>query len=107
MHWKADRRREGAQWAVCSSDSKARARLYGAEYERFDKYEVFVRDSWTCQLCGLPVDQTERFPHPDSPSLDHIIPISLAGAHSPSNTQCSHLSCNQHKSSKLEVSNVG
>lgn len=106
MHWKVGRRHSGAKWAVCSSDSKARATLYGADYKRFDKRSVFERDGWLCQLCDLPVDQSAAFPHPNSPSLDHIIPISLGGSHSPDNTQCSHLLCNQRKGNRMEVPNA-
>jgi 5-methylcytosine-specific restriction endonuclease McrA len=105
-HWKADRRRAGAAWAVSGSDFKRRAIQYGVEYERFDKRDIFARDEWTCQLCSLPVDQAAKFPHPDSPSLDHIIPISAGGPHVPDNAQCTHLMCNQRKSSKLEAANV-
>lgn len=107
MHWKADRRREGAEWAVSGSDFKRRAIRYGVEYERFDKRDVFARDEWNCQLCGEPVERGAKFPHPDSPSLDHIIPISRGGDHIPSNAQCTHLSCNMRKSNNLEVANVG
>lgn len=107
MHWKADRRREGVAWAVSGSDHKRRAIQYGAEYERFDKRDIFARDEWTCRLCSEPVDRDAKFPHPDSPSLDHIVPISRGGDHVPANTQCTHLSCNMRKSNNLEVADVG
>jgi predicted nucleic acid-binding Zn ribbon protein len=107
MHWKADKRRNGAEWAVSGSDFKRRALQYGVKYERFDKRGVFARDNWTCQICGLPVEREEKFPAPFSPSIDHIIPISRGGDHIPENTQCTHLSCNMRKSNNLEVVNVG
>lgn len=103
MHWKADKRRNGATWAVSGSDFKRRALQYGAEYERFDKRDIFARDGWACQLCSLPVDRGAKFPHPQSPSLDHIVPLSLGGDHVPSNTQCTHLGCNMRKSNNMEV----
>jgi 5-methylcytosine-specific restriction endonuclease McrA len=70
--------------------------------EYFKNTEIFERDGWACQLCGLPIDRDARKPDPLSVSLDHIVPISLGGAHSRANTQCAHLSCNVRKSNKYE-----
>ena len=49
----------------------------------------------TCWLCGLPVDKTLKTPHPGSPEVDEVIPVSLGG--SPidrSNVRLSHRLCN-------------
>jgi len=79
------------------STHKRRAIRYGVHYELFDKIDVFERDNWKCGICGKLVDRSSVFPDPFSASLDHIVPMSLGGAHSADNTQCSHLSCNLRK----------
>jgi 5-methylcytosine-specific restriction endonuclease McrA len=55
-----------------------------------------------CALCGQVIDKTLKTPHPLSPEIDEIIPISLGG--SPielSNLQLTHRICNQKKSNKV------
>jgi 5-methylcytosine-specific restriction endonuclease McrA len=70
--------------------------------EKFNDTEIFERDGWLCQLCGLPINREARKPHPMSVSLDHIVPISLGGAHSRANTQCAHYGCNVRKNNRYE-----
>ena len=60
-----------------------------------------------CALCGGEVDKTLRLdengkPHPLSPEVDEIIPVSRGG--NPllrSNTQLSHRICNQRKGNRV------
>lgn len=80
--------------------SRRRARIAKVAVDSFRHNEVFERDSWVCQLCGGPVDRSKIFPHPDSPSLDHVVPISRGGEHSRANAQCAHLSCNIKKGNR-------
>lgn len=76
---------------------KRRLVVRGAEAERFGSTEIFVRDSWCCQLCGLPVKRRVPVGHPESASLDHIIPLKHGGSHTRANVQCTHLRCNIRK----------
>lgn len=62
--------------------------------ERFQVKEIYDRDGWICGICHKPVNSRLRFPHPKSPSLDHIIPIAIGGSHIKKNVQLAHLSCN-------------
>ncbi|MSW50127.1 MAG: hypothetical protein F2817_04430 [Actinobacteria bacterium] len=55
------------------------------------------RDEWTCGICGESIDRSHVAPHPQSPSIDHIFPVSLQGAHAPENAQITHLICNALK----------
>ncbi|MFD4394659.1 HNH endonuclease [Kitasatospora sp. NPDC058478] len=71
--------------------------------ERFDPVEVFERDNWVCGLCGRGTDRTAVFPHPASPSLDHIIPLARRGEHTKANTRCTHLICNLRKGDRPTV----
>lgn len=71
-----------------------RARIRSSRVERFAESEIFERDGWACGICGAPVDRAARFPDPLTPSLDHVVPVSLGGAHTRDNVRCSHLGCN-------------
>lgn len=55
-----------------------------------------------CGICGKPVDKSLKAPHPMSPCIDHIIPISKGGHPSDiENLQIAHCVCNRQKSDKL------
>ena len=55
-----------------------------------------------CGICGKPVDFSYRYPHPLSPTVDHIIPVAKGGHPSDlSNLQLAHRCCNRQKSDKL------
>lgn len=57
----------------------------------------------TCGICGQPVDFSYKAPHPLSPTVDHIIPISKGGHPSDiSNLQLAHRWCNRWKSDKTQ-----
>lgn len=60
---------------------------------------VFKRDGYRCQLCGEPTEGV--YPHPRSPSLDHIIPLSRGGEHTYANTQCACWICNVLKGDRI------
>jgi hypothetical protein len=76
---------------------KRRAAKYNVAYEKIDRSLVFERDNWICQLCFEPVNETLEWPHKESKSLDHIIPLVLNGPHMYSNVQLTHLNCNLKK----------
>ena len=55
-----------------------------------------------CGICGRPVDKKLKYPHPMSPTIDHIIPIDKGGHPSDmDNLQLAHFKCNREKSNKL------
>lgn len=59
-----------------------------------------------CGICGKPVDFAYRYPHPLSPTVDHIIPVSKGGHPTDlSNLQLAHRCCNRQKSDKLFAAN--
>jgi 5-methylcytosine-specific restriction endonuclease McrA len=80
-----------------------RARKKRATVGRVSRAKVYERDAWICRLCELPVERSKRAPDPESPSLDHIIPLSRGGEHSMMNVQLAHLRCNWTKSDRLAV----
>jgi 5-methylcytosine-specific restriction endonuclease McrA len=61
--------------------------------------QIRERDRDRCGLCGKRVGE-QAWPHPLSPSLDHIVPLSRGGAHDPANVQLAHLSCNIRKGNR-------
>lgn len=55
-----------------------------------------------CGICGHEVDFSLKFPHPLSPTIDHIIPVAKGGHPSDiANLQLAHFYCNRQKSDKL------
>lgn len=74
------------------------------EVESVNPIVVFERDKWTCQECGIKTPRKLRGAMvPNAPELDHIMPISLGGAHSYMNTQCLCRKCNGAKSATPPV----
>lgn len=55
---------------------------------------VIARDGLVCGLCGAPV------PYKDV-HVDHVLPVSLGGAHELSNLQVTHSKCNLRKGARL------
>lgn len=74
-----------------------RARKAAAPTEQFSRTDIFERDGWCCQLCAAPVNRQVKWPHPDFPTIDHIIPLARGGSHTRINVQCAHLICNLQK----------
>ena len=75
----------------------------GTHRSQFDrnKKKIYATQS-VCGICGKPVDFSLRFPHPLSPTVDHIVPVSKGGHPSDiDNLQLAHWTCNRQKSDKL------
>lgn len=76
-------------------DQLKRARKRGASTGApVVRQEIAERDGYCCGICRRVVDMSLSWPHPKSPSLDHIEPLSLGGAHDPANVRLAHLECN-------------
>ena len=84
-----------------NSRHKYRALKAGATVEKFTPQEVFDRDRYICQSCGIKTrpDYKNQY-HPKYPNLDHIIPLSVGGDHSKKNTQCLCYKCNLEKGNR-------
>lgn len=68
----------------------------GRTAETFDPVDIFRRDRWQCQACGISTKR-HRFPDPRAATLDHIVPVSKGGEHTRANTRCLCFSCNCSK----------
>jgi len=61
-----------------------------------------LKTQTVCGICGKPVDFSYKAPHPLSPTVDHIIPVSRGGHPSDlANLQLAHRCCNRAKSDSL------
>lgn len=81
-------------------ETRRRVLLRIAVIRRGDKIrpgEVFVRDGWRCWICQKHVDRTKKAPHPNSPTVDHVVPIYKGGTHSWGNVRCAHFGCNSYR----------
>lgn len=68
--------------------------------ETVDIQVLYARDKGICSLCLKPVDMRLKFPHPESPTVDHIIPLSRGGEESYRNTALAHFGCNTRKNNR-------
>lgn len=87
------------------SDALRRSRVAAAERETFDPIEIFERDGWRCQVpvCrqrSRQIRSDRSWPHPLSPSVDHIIPVIEGGGHVRANVRASHLICNTSRGAR-------
>jgi len=64
--------------------------------------QKILKTQSVCGICGKPVDMSLKYPHPLSPTVDHIIPVSKGGHPSDiDNLQLAHRTCNRQKSDKV------
>jgi 5-methylcytosine-specific restriction endonuclease McrA len=57
---------------------------------RFSRINIFSRDDFTCQYCGVQ-------PHRSELNLDHVVPRALGGRSTWENVVCSCVECNRRK----------
>lgn len=88
------------------SNFRRRARKHGVAYVPIKRIDIYERDSWRCQLCHRLCNKTwlvskrNGRPHPRSPTIDHIVPMSCGGGHVPENVQLACWSCNVAKGAR-------
>jgi hypothetical protein len=72
--------------------------------ELFSVAYVAERDRFRCHLCGGKVSMARRHPDPLAPSIDHVVPVSVAGAEANalSNLRLAHLRCNLAKGNRAQ-----
>ena len=72
----------------------------GVTHERYTTTEIAERDGWCCGICHRRISKHRAHPHPESASIDHIVPLSLGGDDTRRNVQVAHLACNVRKSNR-------
>lgn len=99
--------RSKRKWHAANRDKvkayKHRRRVLArdAEADEFVAQDIFERDNWTCQLCGKHLDPAVEYPSNESPSIDHIVPVSLGGTHTLANVQAACMGCNRSKGARM------
>lgn len=76
---------------------------YGYERSTGARQKGIDYDSlWTgtCGVCGFPMKRDVPRGRVDAPTIDHIIPLSKGGAHTPDNLQWAHMGCNSGKGNR-------
>lgn len=86
---------------------KSRRRALVGPVGTVDRMAVFERDDWRCQLCLMPALPDWVVPHPDAPTIDHIVPLARGGTHTMDNVQTAHFLCNSIKGDRPELPRVG
>ena len=97
---KADRK---AGWTAKRRANYARRRARkrtGQPGEAISLDTLHARDHGICGICGDRVSDSP-WPAPDSPSIDHVVPLSRGGVHTLENVQLAHLSCNLRKGAQV------
>lgn len=76
--------------------------------EAFDPFDVFDRDGWRCQMCGVDTPKRLRGTiKPTAPELDHITPLGRGGKHTMTNAQCACRTCNITKGAGTRIYQAG
>lgn len=60
---------------------------------RFSRINIYARDNFTCQYCGVRHSRSEL-------NLDHVVPRCMGGRSTWENVVCSCLDCNRRKGSR-------
>jgi hypothetical protein len=66
-----------------------------------DRLAVFARDGWRCRACLMEVQPNATPKTRLAPELDHIVPLSRGGSHTPDNVQLLCSRCNMRKGARL------
>lgn len=67
----------------------------------YTKQEIIDRDGGRCWICGVPINLEYKHPHPQSFTLDHIVPLDKGGSNTSKNIAAAHKICNEYKTNYL------
>jgi 5-methylcytosine-specific restriction endonuclease McrA len=91
-----------ANRASCTDrQNKRNATLYTVFVEEVSLAFLFERDKGRCQLCGWELNMTTQWPHPRTPTRDHVLPLSKGGTHERANLQLACAVCNIRKQDRV------
>lgn len=96
--WKRNNREK-----VRDYERRRRAAIRGSRIEEVDLELAWLESSGVCGICATGMDRSIPWPHPEFPSLDHIIPLARGGGHIQENVRYVHLRCNIRKNDRLDA----
>lgn len=75
-----------------------RAKMFGVKRKKFGERAILKRDGWRCYICGVDTPEELRGTFEDNaPEIDHVVPMSKGGSHTPDNVRCCCRRCNAAK----------
>lgn len=90
--------------STCQAINKANARRNRYFNRRGRKSRAFVAtvkrekifewDRYRCHICGGMTNKAKSVPHPQAPTVDHLVPLAAGGTHEPTNCRTAHFLCN-------------
>lgn len=90
--------------AKLKNKTKRRVRIKSTKVDSVDPLVIFKRDLWECYICGTSTPRSLRNKNkPQSPELDHVMPLSKGGHHIETNVACCCRSCNLKKSDRTPL----
>lgn len=102
--------RPGLRPTMCpacgNTGQRRRERMRSNRREAYDRWDIFERDDWTCQLCHEPLDRDAHHADRLAPTIDHRVPVSAGGADAPDNVQAAHRGCNSAKGDRIYLARV-
>lgn len=99
--YKKEYRKTEVGKALKKAEKTKRRAKENAVIHKVKPKDIFERDKWTCQLCGIKTPRKLRAAYVDNaPELDHIITLAEGGDHTYANLQCACRRCNMLKGSR-------
>jgi len=80
--------------------SRARRLQRALTWDGVSDQQILDRDGWRCHICHRKIRTTHTNPHPQSRSIDHIVPLSEGGDDTAANKRAAHLACNMARSNR-------
>lgn len=102
--WRAANRRAWAKanpQKVAANTQRRLARKRGVPADKVTVMELLVDQDFKCHLCGNAIDPDCRYPDPECPTIDHVIPLSRGGTGLRENLKAAHMRCNSAKGAKV------
>lgn len=81
-------------------DRERYRRIRGRRLQRLLR-RICERDHWVCHICSRPIEASIAVRRTESPTIDHVIPLSRGGTDDESNLKAAHWSCNCRKGTKI------